>query len=87
MNTYEIERHKEIRTIWPRPRLVKPAIGDVVILKSKTRTRKYIVARDTSNMWHCGVKCGIARSTCVHYDLCCACYSYLKPIDSILENL
>ena len=86
MCTYVINRQGSVRNLWPDTG-VHPKDGDIIILKNKKRTRKYVYSRDTSAMCHCGIKCCITRSACVHYDFECKYNHYLKPLDDVLEEL
>lgn len=86
MCTYVINRQDVVRNIWPKP-AVRPRDGDIIILKNKKRTRKYVYSRDTCGMYHCGNKCSITRSACLHYDFECKYHHYLRPVEEVLEEL
>jgi hypothetical protein len=84
--TYVINRQGSVRNVWPDT-AVHPKDGDIIILKNKKRTRKYVYSKDTCGMYHCGTKCSITRAECVHYDLGCTYHHYLRPVEDVMEEL
>lgn len=86
MKIHEIVRSADpVIGILPESYRVFP--GDIVVLKSKRGSRKFIMIRDISTAEHCTALCGISRRTCKHYEFICPYYCYLKPIDDFLEEL
>lgn len=86
MKVHEIARSSEpISDLLPERCRVYP--GDVVVLKSRRGSRRFIMITDKSKAYHCKGNCGIRRSTCRHYEFICPYYCYLKPISDVLEEL
>lgn len=86
MKIHEIVRSADpVTGILPESYRVSP--GDIVVLKSKRGSRKFIMIRDKRKSDPCDGACGIRKSTCRHYAFICPYYCYLKPIDDVLEDI
>lgn len=83
--------HEVVRSAGPLPELLPERCrvnpGDIVVLKSRRGSRKFIMTEDKTKANHCNGPCGIRRSTCRHYEFICPYYCYLKPISDVLEEL
>jgi hypothetical protein len=86
MKVHEVVRSAEpVTGFLPESCRVPP--GDIVVLKSKRGSRRFIMTSDMSTAHHCTDSCGIHRSTCRHYAFICPYFCYLKPVDDVLEEL
>jgi hypothetical protein len=83
--------HEVVRSAGPvigfLPERCRVHPGDIVVLKSKRGSRRFIMTRNMSTAHHCNGSCSISRNTCRHYEFICPYYCYLKPIDDVLEEL
>lgn len=84
MCTYEVTRQRDICPIGPA---ISPKQGDIMVLKSRKGSKKYIVMASGGRASHCGVTCALSRSNCIHYKFNCKYYHYLKPVTDVMEEL
>ena len=83
MRTYEFTRQRDRC----RDNAVSPRQGDIMVLKSKKGSKKYIVMASGGRASHCGITCALSKSNCMHYAFNCNYYHYLKPVTDVMEEV